>query len=156
MNKIMPIAYTRVGNGAISRSVAEDRKERIPAHIQLNKARSFLMISKLIQAGRIRFFKFDYIDKESPGLLYDFTSLVEDRVKMKQTGEVYTIIHDPTVGPDDFADATNYLICGLYQLAGQWPDTGSIMTIADLTPEQQALIDPRYRDDNFEWFGKES
>jgi hypothetical protein len=154
-NMTLPISYTRVGNGAVARAVPADLKERIPAHIQLNKARSFLMISQLIRSGRIRFFKYDYKGKESPGLLHDFTSLAEDRVKMKQTGEVYTIIHVPAVGPDDFADAVNYAICGLYHRHGSWPDTGSIMTVADLTPEQQAAIDPKYRDDNIDWFSRD-
>ena len=151
----IPVSYTRVGNGAISRTVPEDRKERVPQHVQLNKARSFLTISQLIRSGRIRFFQYDYKSKEFPGLLYDFTSLAEDRVKLKQAGEVYTIIHVPTIGPDDFADAVNYVICGLFNRAGSWPDTGSIMTIADLTPEQQAMIDPKYRDENLDWFTKE-
>jgi hypothetical protein len=151
----MPISYTRVGNGAVAKKVPEDRKERIPAHIQLNKARSFLTISQLIRSGRIRFFQYDYKSKEFPGLLNDFTSLAEDRVKLKQAGEVYTIVHVPTIGPDDFADAVNYVMCGLFTRAGSWPDTGSIMTIADLTPEQQAAIDPKYRDENLDWFLKD-
>lgn len=154
-NMTMPVSYTRVGNGAVARSVPEDRKERIPAHVQLNKARSFLTISQLIRSGRIRFFRYDYKSKEFPGLLNDFTSLAEDRVKLKQAGEVYTIIHVPAIGPDDFADAVNYVICGLFTRAGSWPDTGSIMTIADLTPEQQAILDPKYRDDSLDWFVKD-
>jgi len=151
----MPISYTRVGNGAVARLVPEDRKERIPAHIQLNKARSFLMLSQLIRSGRIRFFRYDYKNKEYPGLLHDFTALAEDRVKMKQKGEIYTVIHVPAIGPDDFADAVNYVVCGLYQRHGSWPDTGSIMTVADLTPEQQAAIDPKYRDENIDWFRRD-
>jgi hypothetical protein len=79
----------------------------------------------------------------------------EDRVKMRQTGEVYTIIHVPAIGPDDFADAVNYAVCGIYSKLGGWPDTGSIMTVADLTPEQQAALDPKYRDENFAWFRRE-
>jgi len=154
-NMTIPIAYTRVGNGAVAKTVPEDRKERIPRHVQLNKARSFLTISQLIRSGRIRFFQYDYKSKEFPGLLNDFTSLAEDRVKLKQAGEVYTIVHVPTIGPDDFADAVNYVVCALFTRAGKWPDTGSIMTIADLTPEQQALIDPKYRDENLDWFLKD-
>ena len=154
-NVVMPISYTRVGNGGMSQIVPENFKERIPKHIQLNKARSFLTISQLIRAGRIRFFQYDYVNKEYPGLLYDFTALVEDRVKQKQFGEIYTIIHDSTVGPDDFANAVNYLISAIYTLAKKWPDTGSIMTVADLTPEQQAAIDPKYRDQDLNWFLQE-
>jgi hypothetical protein len=154
-NRVIPISYVRVGNGAVAKEKPADYKERIPEHIQMNKARSFIILSHLIRAGRILFFQYDYLNKEHPGLLRDFTALTEDRVKLKQKGEIYTVIHDPKVGPDDFADAVNYVVGGLFIRNGGWPDTGFITSIADLTEEQQRAIDPMYRDTDFDWFDME-
>jgi hypothetical protein len=153
--KVIPISYLRVGNGAIARWIRDDLKERIPQHVQMNKTRSFLLLSHLIRAGKVRFFQYDYIDKERPGLLRDFTALAEDKVKMKHKGEVYYITQVPQAGPDDFADAVNYAVAGLYIVHGQWPDTGAITSIADLTPEQQKMIDPKFQDMNFDWYSEE-
>jgi hypothetical protein len=150
--RLIPISYLRVGNGAISKWVGENHKERIPQHVQMNKTRSFLILSHLIRAGKVLFFKYDYVNKDNPGLLRDFTALAEDKVKMKQKGEIYTIIHVPQAGPDDFADAVNYAVAGLFIIQGEWPDTGSITSIADLTEEQQRMIDPMYQDTNFDWY----
>jgi hypothetical protein len=149
---VVPISYLRVGNGAVAKWVPDDMKERIPRHVQMNKARSFLILSHLIRAGRVLFFKYDYAGKDHPGLLRDFTALAEDKVKLKQKGEIYTIIHNAQAGPDDFADAVNYAVGGIFTLQGEWPDTGSITSIADLTEEQQRAIDPMYQDTNFDWY----
>jgi hypothetical protein len=151
-----PVAYTRVGSGAIAKAVAVDVQERIPAHLQVNKARSFLMLSHLIRSKRILFFQYDYIDKDNPGLLQDFTALVEERLSIKARGDLYVIGHDPLVGPDDFAHAVNYAVCTIFQREGQWPDTSSIMSAADLTESQQAMLDPRYKDSGIGYLYEDS
>jgi hypothetical protein len=153
--RLIPISYLRVGNGAVAKWVGEDRKERIPQHVQMNKARSFLILSHLIRSGRVLFFKYDYVNKEHPGLLRDFTALAEDKVKLKQKGEIYSVIHVPQAGPDDFADAVNYAVGGIFIIVGEWPDTGAITSVADLTPEQQRMIDPQYQDTNFDWYDQD-
>jgi hypothetical protein len=152
-DKIYPISYTRVGNSDVVKHVFADRKEGIPEHFQANKTRSFLILSHLIQSLRVRFFKYDYVSRENPGLLNDFTALAEDRVELKQAGEVYTVVHAREIGPDDFANAVNYLVCGLFIRRGYWPDVGAVTTVADLTPEQQMRIDPKaWRDEGLGWF----
>jgi hypothetical protein len=151
----IPISYLRVGNGAVVQADPPNRKELIPGHLQLNKTRAFLGLSHLIRTKKILFFQYDYKNRESPGLLYDFTSLVEERVPLRQKGEIYTIIHVPTIGPDDFANAVNYVVCALYFRNGGWPDTREISTLADLTPEQQRMIGSKYRDTDMDWFFRE-
>jgi hypothetical protein len=139
----MPCSYVRVGAGAITKLVPENKAEREPMHLQINKARSFLSLSLLIRAGKIRFFQYDYKGKDNPGLLNDFTALVEDRTKLKRGSEIYSIIHDEKVGPDDFADAVNYAICCLFHRNGGWPNCGGAPR-PDLTDEQLNVIEPKY------------
>jgi hypothetical protein len=148
---VCPVEYSRVGNGAVARWIPKDNKEKVPAKLQVNKARSFFMLSQLIQNGQVQFFNFDYIDRDNPGLLHDFTALVEERIPIKRAGDVHVITIDKKVGPDDFAQAVNYAVCAIFQREGRWPDTSAISSIADLTEEQQRAIDPKYKDDNIDY-----
>jgi len=137
-NMTIPISYISTGNGVPA--VIKPATKGTPSYVQLNKARGFLTISMLIRAERILFFEFDYKDRNDPGLLFEFTSLVEERAKFASRGEIYRIIHDESIGPDDFADAVNYLVCSIYTRHGQWPDTKGLLSKADLSPEQQDMI----------------
>jgi hypothetical protein len=40
----------------------------------------------------------------------------------------------------------------LFSRFGSFPDAGSIMTIGDLSADQQKAIEPTLRDKNFAWF----
>ena len=144
----MPIAYT--GIKSLARPVGANGD--MPAHIQVNKARSFLLLSQLIRALRIRFFAYDFKTSEEPGLLNDFTSLAEERLEVKSVGDIYRVIHVESAGPDDFAHAVNYAVCGLFLRYGSFPDAGSILTLGDLSPDQQKAIEPALKDQNFNWF----
>ena len=145
---IRPIMYTNVKD--IARVVGA--KETTPAHIQVNKARSFMLLSQLIRALRVRFFTFDFKSSEEPGLLNDFTALAEEKIEMKSVGDVHRVIHVSTAGPDDFAHAVNYAVCALFVRQGSFPDAGSILTLGDLTPDQQKNLEPALRDRDFSWF----
>ena len=80
------------------------------------------------------------------------TSIAEERLEIKSVGDVHRVIHVATAGPDDFAQAVNYVVCTLFVRHGSFPDAGSIMTIGDLTPDQQKAIDPALKDKDFQWF----
>jgi hypothetical protein len=149
---IVPMEYVKIGQGAIARHAPAIPEDLIPARIQMHKARSLLILSFLIRAGRIRFFEYDYKTPEEPGLLHDFTALAEEYVPMKTVGDEYRIIHVPTLGPDDFAQAVNYAVCALYTFEGGYPDTGSILSIGDLSPEQKEAFTSYGDDRTFNWF----
>ena len=145
---IRPAAYTVIKDLA----KVVNAKGDMPTHIQINKSRAFMFIAQLIRAGRIRFFAYDFKSTVEPGLLNDFTSLVEERIDMKTIGEVHRIVHSKTAGPDDFANAVNYAVCTLFVRQGSFPDAGSIITVGDLTPDQQKAIEPALKDKDFNWF----
>jgi len=149
---IYPVFYANVKEIA---KVVPAQKDA-PTQIQVNKARSFLYLSQLIKSLRIRFFEYDYKSPEEQGLLRDFTALVEEKVEMKSVGDVYRVIRSATAGPDDFAQAVNYAVCALFVRRGAFPDAGSIMTIGDLTPDQQKAIEPALKDKDFNWFFEET
>jgi hypothetical protein len=151
-NMLIPMEYVNIGQGAIARLAEVDSSRMIPARIQVNKARSLLVLSTLIRSGRIRFFEYDYKSPEEPGLLNDFTALAEEYVEMMSVGNVHRVIHVPEFGPDDFAQAVNYVVCALYIRNGGYPDAGSILTVHDLSPDQQRALEPKFRDSNFSWF----
>jgi hypothetical protein len=151
IQQIIPIDYARIGKGAMVRTVPYNAKQQIPEHLQVNKTRSLATLAELIKSGRVRLFEYDYKNTEDPGLLHDFTSLAEDRTDHRQVGTIYTIIHVSQIGPDDFADAVNYLVCALFHRAGWWPDVGSIIFRYDLTDDQQAVIAPDLYDKDLDW-----
>ena len=152
---IIPMCYANIGHGAIALKTPPVPESLIPARVQMHKARSLLILSFLIRARRVQFFEYDYVSPEDPGLLNDFTSLAEEIVPMKTVGDDYRIIHVPALGPDDFAQAVNYAVCALYTMEGGYPDTGSIMSVADLSPEQRESLSSAFQDKNFDWFYNE-
>jgi hypothetical protein len=147
-NKIAPIAYTVIKS--IAKPVGAHKD--MPSHLQVNKARSFLFLAQLIRSLRLRFFAYDFLSSEEPGLLNDFTALAEEKLEVKSVGDIHRVIHVATAGPDDFAHAVNYAVCALFSRFGSFPDAGSIMTIGDLSADQQKAIEPTLRDKNFAWF----
>lgn len=145
---IRPIAYTNVKELARVVGASSD----LPAHIQVNKARSFIFLAQMIRAIRVRFFAYDFRSAEDKGLLNDFTALAEEKHERGAVGDIHLVLHVKTAGPDDFAHAVNYAVTALFIRNGGFPDAGSIMTIGDLTPEQQKTIEPALKDRDFSWF----
>jgi len=148
-NKALPMRYARIGQGAIIKPIPQ--VQDIASHLQINKAKSFLALSHLIRSEMVLFFEYDFMSRENPGLLNDFTSLAEERIPIKRAGDVYTIVHVPAIGPDDFAEAVNYLVWGLFHRRGRLPDLGAILTAADLTDEQDERVRGTYNLDQLDW-----
>jgi hypothetical protein len=46
----------------------------------------------------------------------------------------------------------NYAVAAIYVIEKKWPDTGSIMMLADLTPDQQQALAAEERDTDFGYF----
>jgi hypothetical protein len=110
----------------------------------------------LIRAKRVQFFEYDFKSRDNPGLLNDFTSLAEEKIPIKRAGDVYTIVHVPEIGPDDFAEAVNYFVCGLFARRGKWPDLGAIMSAADLSEDQEARINGTFDSSDTDWAFQEN
>lgn len=92
----------------------------------LDKARSLQLVCELIRQKRIRFFEWDYVDIDRPGVLSDFTSLVEHKYETARAGEVYGIRGSGN-SSDDFAHSVNFACCAM------WHSTQNYPSLVDLT-----------------------
>ena len=120
LRNIVPIVYTRAAAGGIlNYKPATQIHPR--DHYQMDKSRSLLLTCNQIRRRRLRFFKYDYVDSEDPGLLHDFLALVEEKTDSRLGKDIYTITRDPN-RKDDYAQAVNMGAIALYHATGKWPD----------------------------------
>jgi len=121
--RLIPVAYIRAATGRIFRFIEENYNTGQRAHFRADKARSLHLTSQLIKTGLLLFFKYDYKNRDNPGLLHDFLTLVEDKIDGRAANDLYTIIRDTsTKAPDDFAQAVNIGCLALFHMSGNWPN----------------------------------
>jgi len=119
---LAPVAYVSSRAGFLMQPVPENPQTLQRAHYRLNKGRSLLQTCEMIRRGWIRFFQYDYVGPDEPGLLHDFLALVEDKSESRLGSDVYSIVRSSLGGPDDFAHAVNLAVCALCYQEGRWPD----------------------------------
>jgi hypothetical protein len=105
----------------------------------LDKARSLVLTCTMIKFLQIRFFQYDYQNKDNPGLLEDFLALMENKIDVAHGKDIYTIIRSAKK-QDDFAHAVNFGACGIWHING-WPDLSSLANFR-LSAQQVAMIAP--------------
>lgn len=121
---LMPISYIGAGSGNILNykpSTVHHPREYWTA----DKSRSLQVTCYAIKFGQVRFFRYDFISPEDPGLLHDFLALVENKIETARGSDVYTIQRNPNM-PDDFAHAVNVGCCCLWHVTGAWPNFASL------------------------------
>ena len=121
LGAIIPIHYAAVRAKSIMEyvSAADDPWSKRP-YYSVDRTRVLLTVVNSIKFGKVRFFEHDFISKESPGLLRDFTSLTEEKIETR-TADSYVIRRMPGQ-PDDFAHAVTYGCCALWHSTHGWPD----------------------------------
>jgi len=87
----------------------------------IDKSRSLVTTCMCIKYGVIRFFRYDYVSADQPGLLEDFLALVEEKVENRLGSDHYTITRNPNK-PDDFAHSVNMGACTLWWMTKRWPN----------------------------------
>jgi len=87
----------------------------------LDKSRSLVTMCMCIKYGMLRFFEYDYVSADQPGLLEDFLALIEEKTESRLGSDAYVITRNPNK-PDDFAQAVNIGVCTLWQMTGRWPN----------------------------------
>lgn len=119
VDNLVPIQYVR--------SAKHNIMTFVPATIQhprniwrVDKARSLQLVSQCIKLRKVQFFKYDYINDDSPGLLHDFLALFENKVPTNYGSDIYTINRNPSFS-DDFAQAVNIGCCAIWQMTESWP-----------------------------------
>jgi hypothetical protein len=118
---IQPVSYIAHASGPMMLEMAADESTGQRWHFRLVKSRSLTMLAALIRRCRIRFFAYDYKNQDNRGLLWDFTTMIQDFVDSRAGRQIYNVIHNEKLGPDDFAQAVNYGSCALFHERGAWP-----------------------------------
>jgi hypothetical protein len=108
------------------------------SYFQVDKARSLLLTCNQIKTDRMRFFRWDYVDAEETGCIYDFLALVDEKVDSRTGKDIYTIIRDPNMR-DDFAQAVNIGACTLWQMTDRWPNIAAIQAMRPDDATAQAV-----------------
>ena len=105
VSKDMPIQYVTSGSQDLLVPVPASNTHR-RAHWRVDKTRSLNYTITAIRLGVLKFFKYDNLSEEFPGLVDHFMRLVEHRSAIEMGGSYYSI-RSNTSGPDDFAQAVN-------------------------------------------------
>jgi len=105
------------------------------AHYSLDKTRSLLYTCQAIKLKQVRFFQYDRISQESPGLVSDFLALVENKADARSGSDIYTITRNVLL-TDDFAQAVNIGCAALWHISDAWPNFAAIAGVARLTEKQ--------------------
>jgi len=137
--RIIPVALQGASKGGLF--VPKEATELHPRfHYRCDKPRSLNLTCQMIKSGVLKFYQYDHVSNDDPGLLHDFLNLIEEKSDSRTGGDIYTIIRDPA-GPDDFAQAVNLGVMGLSQMSGAWPDLAKYEEI-EISDEALAAASP--------------
>jgi len=135
VNRVVPVWYVPAATQAMFRYIpASDAHPR--DHYKCDKSRSLIITCSQIKQQKLKFFEYDHIDEDRPGLLYDFLALIEDKIDSRNGRDRYTITRQQNM-PDDFAQAVNIGCCALWHMTGTWPN----VAIAEQYRISQGLMD---------------
>ena len=117
---MLPVQYVRAASKAMFSFVpASATNPR--AHYRADKTRSLLTTCMAIRTKKIKFFAYDYVSSEDPGLIQDFLALVESKATTAAGSDIYTIQRNPAMS-DDFAQAVNIGALCLWHMTSALPD----------------------------------
>jgi hypothetical protein len=140
MHKLIPIMLHRTAKRDLMSLHAATRQNPRDYHV-LDKARSLQLTCNCIKLKILKFFQYDYVNEDMPGLLHDFLALIENKVMTAQAGDLYTIIRNPMF-KDDFAQAVNIGCCALWHATNSWPNLASTITMQASMAQIQAAAPP--------------
>jgi hypothetical protein len=123
-DRIIPMSYIPAGRGSIIRY--RPPTAQVPrGHHQVDRTRSLLLTCQQIKLGWLNFFRYDFVNQDNPGLIRDFLALIENKVDSRTGRDIYQILRDPNRS-DDFAQAVNMGLMGLYHMTDKWPNLATI------------------------------
>lgn len=121
---IAPMVYRGMVGGELVEYHAPNN-QRVRGFYTMDKARTLQFLAMAVRSDNVRFFDYDHVDSNQPGLLHDFLALVEDLVDTP-TGGAYRIVRKKgSLESDDFAHAANYACAALWEYTGSWPNLTS-------------------------------
>ena len=105
IDRIAPMRYAgTIGDDMIK--YHPPGKFQTRGYYTMDKARGLQFLAMAIRQNMVKFFDYDYIDQDRPGLLHDFLALVEDTVDTP-SGSIYRIRKGSPHDSDDFASAVH-------------------------------------------------
>lgn len=128
-DRLIPMAYV----GMMGADMVERRQptgNRSRGWYAIVKSKTLQYLCTAIKQGKVKFFQYDYVDNHNPGLLWDFLSLVEERVDTP-TGGTYRIRRLNKNLSDDFTSAVNFGAAALWEYTDSWP---SLVTAGEVGP----------------------
>lgn len=110
---------------------------------RLNRTRCILTVLNAIKRGHVKFFQYDYQNKDDRGLISDFVYLLENKSVTKRGADVYTIGCHASFS-DDFVHAVVYACCALWHATGSWPIKDGVPEITPREPSHRLIeeVDP--------------
>lgn len=127
MNKLIPMSLQRTGKRDLMSFHVATRQHPRDFHM-VDKARSLQLTCNCIKLGVLKFFKYDHVNADEPGLLHDFLALIENKVPTAHAGDLYTIIRNQMF-KDDFAQAVNLGCCALWHTTNSWPNLANLANL---------------------------
>jgi hypothetical protein len=107
-------------------------------YYRVDRNRTLLVTCGMVKVQGIHFFDRDYESPEDPGLLRDFLSLFEEKIKTMRAGEIYKI--DRMEGfSDDFAQAVNIGCCSMWYKSGTWPNLAELTNYVPTVEQVEAI-----------------
>lgn len=104
----------------------------------IDKARSLMFLCQAIKQGHLRTFKYDYVNRDNPGLLTDFTALTSEISRRVQGSDVLLIDREEGLS-DDFAHAVNFACLALWSKYGCYPK----LNVVDFVDTVQTLANSK-------------
>jgi len=120
LDRVVPVWYVPTATQSMFRFIpASEGHPR--NHFKCDKTRSLVITCAEIKNGRLKFFEYDFVDDDNPGLVADFLALAEDKIDSRSGRDRYTIVRNQSQA-DDFAQAVNIGCCALWYTSGKWPN----------------------------------
>lgn len=118
---IVPFWYVRSSKQKIVRAI-KPTKQNPRRYFQIDKARAMLQVIAGIKTGAVRFFRYDYHDRDDPGLIRHFLALTE----RKNEENEFTLQPSYSIGrypgrSDDFAQMVMLACACLWERHNCWP-----------------------------------
>ena len=117
--EIMAMSYTGTLRSAVVRLHPITDNNPLEWY-SVDKAASLTFTCQAIKQGHIRLFNFDYVNKDNPGLLMDFTALYNE-ISHRPSGSDVLIVDREEGMSDDFAQAVNLAAVAIWSKFEVWP-----------------------------------
>jgi hypothetical protein len=120
IEQIAPMVYNSIPGAKVIRYIPATGM-RYRGFYHLGKAVSLQFIAACVRQGKMRFFAYDHVSADDPGLLHDFNNYMENRFTAPSGRSIYQVRAATATATTDFADAVNMASCFLWEYAQAWP-----------------------------------